>query len=887
MKHCKWCGIFLILGFLTFIVQPGYAVTDTVYFSINGDTTAFSAVQGDSIGWMANCEVGATVGWEIYLDLDSSESIDIPGDKLLFTFSVTDGDINGSNGPADNNSTPDGMIIISPMLLGFSPGYYIFKATDLSDYTTAQNWMSMEEIPTPPNMFTGWVTISGISAPDDMLKNIWVLAENEDGGEQMWSGLTNDSGYYEINVGNSGTGVEFRISPENIEGFVTPSEQYETASGQIDDINFEYVTPADSIYGNLVDEDDNPITAGYAWASPNFSGPDNKDYSITDGSYVFYFGASELGVWNVGISTEGLFPVYMSPQSFQYDNSVEQGVNHDFTAYLADTAIYVLVTEAGAEPSNSYKIQASSSILGCYSEGISGTGSSNLLTLYVSSKDSFDYQVQVATWDDDYPIPPGFIVEEGTVYNVSPGDTIEFNLIAGVMVRDTITVSLPNPGVNWDNVWVSLWSLEKSYGGTPDNNGVFTLYADTGAYSLSVFTNRYFALPSSREIHLTGDTTGGMGFTLNYANCHVTGHITGLTLPLDSGLMVSAQSGVGSDQYNTSGEIDGTTGEFSLYVCDGDWIFYPPTINNAQSPSSHSATVSDDDTLLTFDFEYQSRFLVCDTIKVDAGDPAITMTNVQVTLSGPGGYFSGYPNSEGVFNIYVDTGSYGMTAFYNGYLASPNAYNIHVTGDTCGGLGYTLNYIDIHISGYLIGLSLPLYSNSLHVNAETDEWPVGYHTTSITIDSITGGYNIYVCDGNWTFTAPDIPGYYSPSTWNVSFTEDDNADTHDFSYTSSGVDTKTPAVPKDFALSQNSPNPFNSSTRIEFALPNKAQVELDIYNMLGQKVRTLVTGEYTAGYYSAIWDGANQAGHSVATGIYLYRLVAGDKVMIKKMVVLK
>ncbi len=156
MKHCKWTGILFLLAFALVANVPGYAVTDTIYFSINGDTTTNSAIQGDYIGWTGNCEVGATTGWEIYLDVDSSQTIDDPGDKLLFSFYIIDGDISGYNGPSDSDSIPDGKIIVSPLLLGFTPGYYIMRATDFSDFSSAENWLSISEMPPAPNKFTGY-----------------------------------------------------------------------------------------------------------------------------------------------------------------------------------------------------------------------------------------------------------------------------------------------------------------------------------------------------------------------------------------------------------------------------------------------------------------------------------------------------------------------------------------------------------------------------------------------------------------------------------------------------------------------------------------------------------------------------------------------------------
>jgi hypothetical protein len=90
------------------------------------------------------------------------------------------------------------------------------------------------------------------------------------------------------------------------------------------------------------------------------------------------------------------------------------------------------------------------------------------------------------------------------------------------------------------------------------------------------------------------------------------------------------------------------------------------------------------------------------------------------------------------------------------------------------------------------------------------------------------------------------------------------------------------------SLSQNRPNPFNPTTTIEFSVKERANVQLRIYNVAGQLVRTLVNEAKTPGeVHTATWDGRNDAGQSVSSGVYFYKLVAGSFVQTKKMVLLK
>jgi len=94
-------------------------------------------------------------------------------------------------------------------------------------------------------------------------------------------------------------------------------------------------------------------------------------------------------------------------------------------------------------------------------------------------------------------------------------------------------------------------------------------------------------------------------------------------------------------------------------------------------------------------------------------------------------------------------------------------------------------------------------------------------------------------------------------------------------------------LPREFALDQNYPNPFNSGTVIRFALPNSEQIELAIYNLVGQKVATLVQGWRAAGSYTVKWDGRDDVGRGLASGIYLYRLATDKYTETRKLILLR
>jgi len=98
---------------------------------------------------------------------------------------------------------------------------------------------------------------------------------------------------------------------------------------------------------------------------------------------------------------------------------------------------------------------------------------------------------------------------------------------------------------------------------------------------------------------------------------------------------------------------------------------------------------------------------------------------------------------------------------------------------------------------------------------------------------------------------------------------------------------KARALPKIAALHQNFPNPFNPSTEIRFDIPTAREVQLRVFNQLGQTVRTLVDSRMKAGTYRIKWDGKTEAGNSISSGVYFYSLEAGEFSQIRKMTLVK
>lgn len=158
-------------------------------------------------------------------------------------------------------------------------------------------------------------------------------------------------------------------------------------------------------------------------------------------------------------------------------------------------------------------------------------------------------------------------------------------------------------------------------------------------------------------------------------------------------------------------------------------------------------------------------------------------------------------------------------------------------------------------------------------NLVTQMWSDPLGTSSTTATGLRG-------DSTYSFSYPTSARSYTGGTLSQPL----GALTW-FGLTTS-VKTQT-GVPADFSLCQNYPNPFNPTTKISYTISKASSVHLSVFNILGQMVKVLANRVQPAGTYSVEWDGTSQSGQKLASGIYFYKLSAGENTSMKKMVMLK
>jgi hypothetical protein len=205
-------------------------------------------------------------------------------------------------------------------------------------------------------------------------------------------------------------------------------------------------------------------------------------------------------------------------------------------------------------------------------------------------------------------------------------------------------------------------------------------------------------------------------------------------------------------------------------------------------------------------------------------------------------------------------GSFGYTGTITNNTEDPQITDIWVmaVGPTKGVYGPFKEFYDFALN--------PGQSRSGHFNQRVHN------------RALLGFYNYIAYCGDYPSTVMDS-SFFQVEVIQGQFTEAGEAG---WVLTGSFLEGEFTDLPSEFALSGNYPNPFNASTVIEYQLPTSSSVKLEVYNLLGSKVATLANGEQQAGYKSVAWDASE-----VSSGVYFYKLSAGDYTATRRMMLVK
>lgn len=595
-------GFLLISGI--FGAQSAHAGFDRVFFFINGDSTISTMSQGDELIWGSTSDSGGTINWEIWYDANANSTIDPSSDAFIASLNITDG-----NPLSEENPILDGFAIGPAIDLSLQPGNYIFKATDIGTNASLQKVLTMVAMLSPPNKLTGTITVPGFPAPNSVLANRVIFAETDSGDEGAFAAITDNTGFFSINIGAIGTGITFYIETDNISGFSTPTEISAVASGVVANNDFTYSAAVDSVWGFVKDDLGAVINFKGEVNVNNFTQGFNEKFTVTEnGRYAIYFSAADKGSWDIEASQDYI-PTYLEATRFPFSHDTIGSFQHDIILNRTDANIFVKIIENGGLPVNNYLIRGFSQTLQGTTVALSGTGANNLATLSVSSMDLTGWEVSIEQFDGEFPLPPGLIPLIGLVTNVAPGDTVTLTLKTGHLISGTITQDPGDAPIFWDDVFVSANNESGNFNVRANNDGSYSLYTDTGTYFMSPFANGYITNPAWANITVTG-SMAGPSFVINSAHAVVSGTLTNVTLPLDNSFhQVIAQTGAdGTNGYYVSANVDSVTGTYTMNLSDGIWTITPSnSILNASPPAPAVITIGEPpDNAKTVDFAYTS-----------------------------------------------------------------------------------------------------------------------------------------------------------------------------------------------------------------------------------------------------------------------------------------
>jgi len=414
----------------------------------------------------------------------------------------------------------------------------------------------------------------------------------------------------------------------------------------------------------------------------------------------------------------------------------------------------------------------------------------------------------------------------------------------------------------------TLWT--NTFGGSDEDYGHAVQQTDDGGYIITGYTRSFGA--GSADIYLIKtDSNGDTLWTKTFGDSLIDSGksvqqtsdggyiITGYTKSFGSGgsdvWLIKTDSNGDSLWTKTFGGIDGDRGNWVQQTTDGGYI-----LTGFRFPIAYGDA---DVWLIKTDSNGDSLWT-----KTFGGDHDERSYGVQQTTDG--GYIitgatESYGNGENdIWLIKTDSNGDSLWTKTFGGSSDDTGYSVQQTTD----------------NGYIIAGWTYSYGNG-----NLDAWLIKTDSNGDSLWTKTFGGNGWdygvsiqkTFDGGYIFTGATYSyGNGESDVWLIKTDSDGVVEI-----------ASTFNLPATYNIHQNYPNPFNPVTTLRYDLPEQANVNIIIYDMLGRQVRTLLNQTQDAGYRSVIWNATNDYGNPVSAGVYLYKIQAGEFVQTKKMVLLK
>ncbi|MCP4583394.1 MAG: T9SS type A sorting domain-containing protein [candidate division Zixibacteria bacterium] len=360
-----------------------------------------------------------------------------------------------------------------------------------------------------------------------------------------------------------------------------------------------------------------------------------------------------------------------------------------------------------------------------------------------------------------------------------------------------------------------------------------------------------------------GDTLGELGYEV--VEVFATFHFVG------GGYIEGIVSTTGGDPIEGASVVNIETGKETFTDDTGFYHMglYPGTHNFTYShPDFLPADVSDIDIVVdvtvTQDVNLQQLGIISGEVSDNDGDP---IEGVTVSTEGA----TDMTGADGTYSLTgLAAGSYDVTFSHDDYIdETVSGVDVEIDATT---------FVDVtlHQNGGLMGTVSDLYTGDpiegivVTIDGESDN------------TDNSGNYMIPdIAEGTYpvTFSHPD---YFDTTITGVVIVLDDYTVLDMLLDDIVGIDDYNSSMPSVFSIKQNYPNPFNANTTIDYGIPEDATVTIDVYDLLGRRVATLVDGFQTAGYHTISWNAGN-----MTSGMYFYKIQANDYVEQKSMMLLK
>jgi|GEM_PF-2937694 len=498
---------------------------------------------------------------------------------------------------------------------------------------------------------------------------------------------------------------------------------------------------------------------------------------------------------------------------------------------------------------------------------------------------------------------PGSGSVSGTVYDVNTGDVITDAFL------ELSSIGGGNPGGGWWNHYNAVTDDEGNYSFDNVETGEYILSAEADGYLVSFFDGA--ANPEEATVIVIDEDSqfeADMNLTplVFYA---VSGTVMDYVneVPLAEAAVRAMMPGTGCNQWAVVESITDEDGNYSMEVPQGDYIFVAEFgqqvpggdmmrqfYDHKQSPANADVvTVSEDLTGIDFDLALQEVYdnSISGTISVDGNVPENPV--LVAAVAGGGNHWEAACVTDMFGNYILENlpeGDYYILAYeynsvptyYPGVIDFQDAVVVNALGNVTG-IDFELIMPETNgiyqANGYVLNSNYDPVANANVVILDEMETVLGYAVTN------SDGYYLVngLPTGNLTGIATKV--LYESDEEPVNMTTTGSADfvINPETTTDAPEEGITPAA----ITMNNYPNPFNPLTTISFDLTDAGYTTLNIYNIAGQKIATLVQNELPAGTHNISWNGTTQNGTTVSSGMYFYRLQSGDYTMTNKMVLMK